>query len=240
MLLEHPFSLSMLYECQECYDNHGFPCGWAVWQMVESEEQLCSLCSSDCSPCKYTHEARRREYYAVRALLAAVLGKEKTIAYLPSGHPYLTDHSYNISISHTKGFCALAWHAGHPVGVDIEMLSPRVSRVAHRFVSPAEQILVENHFPQDVTRGQLLLWSAKEAAYKLVDRPATDFLRDIIVDGNTLDPDTQTCRIRCRVDVPDGSTTQVSYPMHYRFFQNFVFVLVGVEQERMKENESHL
>ena len=219
----------MLYELHACHDDNDISCGWALWQMVEPEEELRSFCSPDCPPCGYTNSARRQEYYAVRAMLAAVLGADKIIAYHPSGSPYLIDHSYHISISHTKGFCALAWHAAHPVGVDVEQISDRVARVAHRFVSLTERSGVEAFFPSDVTLGQLFLWSSKEAAYKLAGRPTTDFLKDIIVDFSTLDSDSRTCSVLCRKDVSDGTSVQVAYPLHYRFYSSFVFVLVGFD-----------
>lgn len=219
----------MLFEVQESVDVSGAPYGWALWQMVEPEELLRSLCPPDCPPCTFSNEARRKEYYAVRAMLAAVLGKDKRIDYLPSGQPFLSDNSYYISISHTKGFCALAWHAFHPVGVDVEQIADRVSRVAHRFVSPDEQSQLEKYFADDIIRGQLLLWSAKEAAYKLVNRPATDFLRDIIVDFDAMDAENGTCLVNCRTAASDNGSSEVVHPMRFRFFQSFVFVIVGLD-----------
>lgn len=219
----------MMFECHNCCDADGNPCGWALWQMVEAEYSLRSLCAADCLPCTYSNATRRCEYYAIRAMLRTVLGEDKTIAYYPSGRPYLTDHSYHISISHTKDICALAWHAAHPIGVDVEHISDRVSRVVHRFVSVAEESGVEAHFSDDVIRGQLLLWSAKEAAYKVIDRPATDFLQDIVVDFSSLDAVARTCMVRCRMDAPDGASSEALLPLRYRFFSSFVFTLVGMD-----------
>lgn len=221
----------MLSECHIYRDTVGHPCGWALWRMEEPEEVLRSLCPADCPPCSYSNTARRTEYYAVRALLAAVLGRDKVIAYHPSGRPYLADHSFYVSISHTRGVCALAWHAAHPVGVDVEQIADRVSRVAHRFVSSDEQRGLEAHFPADLTRGQLLLWSAKEAAYKRIDRPSTDFLQDIIVRLDTLDPASGRCQVCCRTDGPDATPAHHLYPLRYRFYPDFVFVLAGMEED---------
>lgn len=222
----------MMYECHKCCDADGHPCGWALWKMEESEELLRSICAADCQPCAYSNATRRCEYYSVRAMLRAVLGEDKMIAYYPSGRPFLTDHSYHISITHTKGFCGLAWHAAHPIGMDVEQISDRVSRVAHRFVSIAEQSGIEVHFAEDVTRGQLFLWSAKEAAYKLVDRPATDFLQDIVVDFSTLDAMSNTCMVRCRVDTSDDVSSEAFFPLRYRFFPSFVLTLVGMDYQK--------
>ena len=223
----------MLYE--SCtYRDDCDSCGWALWQMTETEDQLRTLCPPDCPPCTFTHTVRRQEYYAVRALLASMLGGDKVIAYHSSGRPYLTDHSYHISISHTHGFCALAWHATQPVGIDIEQIADRVARVAHRFVNIAEQAQVEALFPHDIVSGQLLLWSAKEAAYKCIDRQGVDFLHDIVVNlgrPHTSQPGTVatqgTCTVDCRVFSAEGDDAFVPHPMHYRFYPTFVCVIVG-------------
>jgi 4'-phosphopantetheinyl transferase EntD len=70
----------------------------------------------------------------------------------------LTDGRH-ISISHTKGIVAVVISEHHPVGVDVEYNSDRVSRVAKRFVR-------EDEWTEDV-KSLLIMWSAKETVYKL-------------------------------------------------------------------------
>lgn len=75
-------------------------------------------------------EARQLEYLAVRVLLRAVCGEEKHISHYSSGKPFLTDGSFHITISHTRGYVAVGLHATYEVGVDIEYISNRVRKVA--------------------------------------------------------------------------------------------------------------
>jgi 4'-phosphopantetheinyl transferase EntD len=117
-------------------------------------------------------EHRRREWLAVRVLLKQTLGEEKEIRYTALGKPYLADNSYFISISHTKGYVAIAVNKEHPVGVDIEYRSPRVEKIRSRFMSAEE----ENHLSTTNPSLHLLLhWSAKETLYKILEDIHVDF-----------------------------------------------------------------
>ena len=115
-----------------------------LWQMMPH----------DCPP---GTSARDRERATEHLLLKVMLGHDATIGHLESGKPVLD--GWHISISHTRGYVALMLSRQHNVGVDIEYMSDRVSRVASRFMRPDEQA-------GDV-RGQLECWSAKESLYKL-------------------------------------------------------------------------
>lgn len=108
----------------------------------------------------YQSEARRREYVCVRALMCEMLGDNEipTITHNADGKPLLSDGRL-ISISHTRGFCAVMLSSSCQVAVDIEYVSERVGRIAHMF-------LRHDEFAKDTT-SQLLHWCAKETIYKL-------------------------------------------------------------------------
>jgi phosphopantetheinyl transferase len=118
-------------------------------------------------------EHRREEWLAVRALFYTIMGRYVPIHYESSGKPCLDD-GY-ISISHTKGYVAVAYSASHEVAVDIEQYGERVVRVAPRFMNPAE------HSSDGDVWSLLLHWSAKETVYKLVGQSAVDFANSIII-----------------------------------------------------------
>jgi len=107
---------------------------------------------------------RQRERLAVQQLLAAMTcDPTLTIDHESSGRPILKEQSSevkgHISVSHTRGYAALLLSTAGPVGIDIEYRSDRVERIASRFIRPDE--------PAQTTDEKLLLWSAKEAVYKL-------------------------------------------------------------------------
>ena len=80
------------------------------------------------------------EWLSVRVLLYAMLQEDKEIGYSPEGKPYLTDHSFFISISHTKGYVAVILSDKVPVGIDIEQYGQRVHRVAHKYMREDESV----------------------------------------------------------------------------------------------------
>jgi phosphopantetheinyl transferase len=117
-------------------------------------------------------EYRQREWLSVRVLLKKTAGEEKQILYTEAGKPYLADKSYHISISHTKGYVAIALDDAHPVAIDIEHLSPRVEKIRTRFMSETEEKQLSKTHP---VIHLLLHWSAKETLFKLIDENDIEF-----------------------------------------------------------------
>lgn len=150
---------------------------FAIWHVEETAEELRKMLvaslpyDEDLSQLK--SEARRLEYLAVRVLLRTVCGEEKHISHYPSGKPFLTDGSFHITISHTRGYVAVGLHAVCEVGVDIEYISDRVQKVVNRFMYPDEL----RHSSD--TAYLLVQWSAKETMYKLLNEQEVDFLEHL-------------------------------------------------------------
>lgn len=156
--------------------------GVAIWQITESSDELYALLATD----KYDqqlagkhHEARRAEWLAVRVLVKDLLGTEVEVAYHPTGRPYLKGSDVSISISHTKGFAAVAYRHGGAVGMDIEYVSPRVERIASRFTSQEEAAYIDGHNANGRQGYHLVNWSAKEALYKLYDSPSMAEFKEV-------------------------------------------------------------
>lgn len=99
----------------------------------------------------------------------------QTIIRLPSGRPTIGGHE--ISISHTASFLAIMV-CDSRCGVDIELVNRDITRLTPKFASPAElELLHRVHCGNQC--GALLIWCAKEAMYKFLDRFGVDFLRDL-------------------------------------------------------------
>ena len=121
-------------------------------------------------------ENRKREWLTSRIILKEILGEEKEILYNSIGKPYLSDNSYNISISHTKGFAAFILNKENEVAIDIEKISSKVENVRKKFVNEEEEISLS----QELQRIHLLLyWSAKESMYKLLGEKNVDFIKHL-------------------------------------------------------------
>ena len=156
--------------------------GIAIWHIAESADELYDMLHTqryDAALSAIHHEARRTEWLAVRVLLAHILGSDKEIAYHPSGKPYLVDGSYHISISHTKGYAAIAYHSSREVGIDIERISSRVERIADRFTHASEMAYMNECDAHEHLMRLLINWSAKEALYKLYDSPSMAEFKEV-------------------------------------------------------------
>ncbi len=122
---------------------------------------------------------RRKEWLGARVLAAEEL--DGRIGYKPSGKPFLVPASssagkLHISVSHTTGWAALMVSCGGPCGVDIELADRSAERAAGRIASPGEIAAAAAVFPENPP---LLVWCAKEAAYKAAGSPNADFRNDI-------------------------------------------------------------
>lgn len=152
-------------------------CKWGIWKMDESPDELLAMLPQQES---YRHalqrfsaEHRRREWLAVRVLLYALLGEEKTVAYHPNGKPYLADGSASISISHTRGYVSvILGEDGKEVGIDIEQYGERVHKVAHKYMRADETAAL---YQGTDTWALLLHWSAKEVMFKCMNTEEVDF-----------------------------------------------------------------
>lgn len=107
-------------------------------------------------------EKRRREKAMTLALVRNVFGMDAEISHTPDGAPFLADHPGTyISLSHSGNRAALAVSADSPVGIDIQDPSPRLRRVAARFLNSSEIPL----WAKD-DASLLRAWTIKEAVYK--------------------------------------------------------------------------
>lgn len=150
---------------------------WAVWKVEESLEALLALLPDARRVCceqellQFASERRKIEWLSVRVLLYFMLKEDKQIGYSSEGKPFLTDDSFFISISHTKGYVAVILNTKTPVGIDIEQYGKRVHKVFDRFIRPDEQV---EAYQGDTTWGVLLHWSAKETIFKCMKNADAD------------------------------------------------------------------
>jgi phosphopantetheinyl transferase len=162
------------------YDKHfGKGSRIAIWHVTEDLEELYYLLPDDEKVRKEAHSrfkspSRIMEWTAVRVLLCDMLDRQVDIIYDESGAPHLPDYEgMDISISHTKGYVAIGLSLHGEIGIDIEQISPRVEKVRTRFIRDDEDA--------ESLHKQLLHWSAKETAFKMLHRRKVDFLKHLKV-----------------------------------------------------------
>ena len=118
-----------------------------------------------------SHQKRKNEFLGLRKTLHE-LGFKTDISYQESGKPYFKNSDQFISLSHCGKFCG-AIVANFPVGLDIESISSKIEKVAHKFIHDSEKELFKT------IEGQTMAWSIKEALFKLCNKSGLDFKKDL-------------------------------------------------------------
>jgi len=117
---------------------------------------------------------RKLEYYFTRVLWKEFEIKQK-IRYNEFGRPFIENG--HISISHSHDIIVIAIDKNHPVGIDVEYKSPKITAIKHKFISKDDQKLIDFEDETQLT----IVWSIKEAVYKMEDIPALSFKENIHV-----------------------------------------------------------
>lgn len=199
---------------------------FAVWKVEETAEEMRAVLGDalpyDEELSRLRAESRRMEYLAIRVLLKAVCGEEKQVCHEPSGKPFLADCSYHLSISHTKGYVAVALHPTVEVGIDIEQVSDRVLKVAGRFMNDGElrgetDALKEYHDDRSSATlyYMLLHWSAKETLFKLMNQAEVDFKCHLCIPPFRMHP--EGCFAGREYRTPQSKIYKIHYFLHPHF-----------------------
>jgi phosphopantetheinyl transferase len=146
----------------------------AVWKIEEPESFFLKSLPELSLP---SHPHKRLQHLAGRFLLQHMLPDFpiSRIQSAPGQKPFLSDNTCHFSISHTKNMAAAIISNSQPVGIDIEMITDKALRVAHKFLREEEVQLIINDSKEDVT----LLWSIKETIFKWYGLGSVDFREDI-------------------------------------------------------------
>ncbi len=140
----------------------------AVWQIEEAHHFFLNKLQSEKiqKPLSViTNEKKQLEYLSSRYLVQHLAGEEhlSLLAKDKSGKPFFAEKPTGISISHSATHAAVLLSDNFNCGVDIETISPRVKRIASRFLSDDELNMID----ADTETEQLtLFWSAKETVFK--------------------------------------------------------------------------
>lgn len=191
----------------------------ALWQIEEDEGFFLSelnLVESELDQLNRFKAAHRRlEWLAVRLLLKEMLGKKASIAYDEFGRPELNDHPGFISISHSKQMAGIYFHPEKRPGLDIEIISGKVEKVKHKFLSNEE---LEQIGEKDYTEKLVLYWCAKECLLKITGRREIDFIKEL-----TIRPFAYTNEGSFYGDIRFGKF-QSSHPLYYSRHNKYMVV----------------
>ena len=143
-----------------------------------------------------SHPFKRLQHLAGRYLLSFLFPDfpVEEIRIADTRQPFLESEKYHFSISHCGHYAAAIVSRNRRVGVDIELITPRIEMVAPKFLSAEEsQFFNEDYIlflEQWGLRGRFhqefltLIWSSKEAIFKWYGRGELDFKKHMQLEGN--------------------------------------------------------
>ena len=192
---------------------------FALWKIEEEAESLYNQLQLNETEKAYIESIgngkRHLHWLGTRVLLRTMLNTADYIDCKVDDHgkPYLVDLPYHISLSHSFDYAAVMISTSKAVGIDIELISPKVERIAHKFLKPNELAAIDPEHRID----QLYVgWCAKEAVYKCNGRKEVSFLDHIYLEpfeGH----DKGTLRAKI---LKDGYN--MDFDVHYLHFDNYM------------------
>ena len=153
-----------------------------VWEINETVEELWKSVNLTEQELKYysylRSDTRRQHWLSYRLILPHLIrpGELTGIEYDKDGKPHLNNGVRHISVSHSGKFSALIASGSKNVGIDIEHMSPKIFKVAHKFLNDCELRIV---FCSHAMEGLFVIWAAKEALFKLHGRRDLQFREHI-------------------------------------------------------------
>ena len=145
-----------------------------VWKIEEPEDFFMKAVPLQRS---ITHPHKRLQHLAGRYLLPYLFPDfpNHEIEIADTRKPFLPDEKYHFSISHCGDYAAAIVSSKERVGIDIEIITPRVERIKYKFLHADELAFVHSHETHEQINLLTLLWSTKEAMFKWWGRGDVDF-----------------------------------------------------------------
>jgi phosphopantetheinyl transferase len=139
-----------------------------------------------------SHPHKRLQHLAGRYLLPFLFNDFplEEIIIADTRKPFLKDEKYHFSISHSADFAAAIVSKNQRVGVDVEVIVPKIDKIRHKFISDDEYVVARkawdlhdqrDGYSEAILSLQTIIWSAKEAIYKWYGDGLVDFKDHIIL-----------------------------------------------------------
>lgn len=146
----------------------------AIWKIEETEAFFLAKV-----PLKreIVHPQKRLQHLAGRYLLPFLFPDfpYAEIEIADTRKPFLRDEQYHFSISHCSNYAAAIVSSDKRVGIDVELITPRIEKIKHKFLHPTEIRFINSQSTNQHINLLTILWSAKEAMYKWYGLGEVDF-----------------------------------------------------------------
>jgi len=194
-------------------------CLMGLWEVKEDFDTIyskVSLCKDEEDTLfSFKNVERQIEWLSVRALLNDLAQCNTKIIYNEEHKPFLSDDTFNISISHSNKLSSVLLSKHKKVGIDLEFMSHRINNISHKFINDSEYITSNKAFEQ---LHLYIHWCAKEALYKICDKKNINFKDNLTIKPFELDHSGVITGIHHDVNIHD------EFQMHYQSRGNYVIV----------------
>jgi phosphopantetheinyl transferase len=158
----------------------------AVWEVTEPPSFFLDKLDNDLFNIEelayIPHPQKRLEWLASRYLVQRLSNllsiSHNGMVKDQFGKPYLSKSTVEISVSHTLQYVAVALHPSQSIGLDLEMPSPKLIKVAHKFLNNSELEHAKNQLET-----LCVYWASKEALYKYYGKKALSFKDNIHINS---------------------------------------------------------
>ncbi len=187
-----------------------------LWKYDEQEDLNPELLleKENLEKVKDYHPTKLKETLLIRKLLKSILPNHQIL--YEGRQPYLWPKDYEISVTHSFPFAALAV-SKNKVGIDIEPFNKKIERIRHKFLLEEESGFIEEG---KETAYLTVIWSLKESLYKIHHSNYWSLKKHYEVKPFKLD---FPFNIRCRVH--DENVSDL-YKARVEFFENYCFTIV--------------
>lgn len=189
----------------------------AIWEISESNDTLLAMLQLSKSELDYIEKlspARKRHWLGSRVLLRTLLQTEQYIEINIDEHqkPFVKNSKYEISISHAGDMAAVIIYENKKVGVDIEKITDRISKIKKRFLSKSELSIISE---KDELVQLYVCWGIKETLFKLYGKGALPFIGGIKIDKFDYESVTS---VSAHIDIPGFQESyQISFLKHNEY-----------------------
>ncbi|SEN62250.1 Phosphopantetheinyl transferase [bacterium A37T11] len=192
----------------------------ALWKIEESSAELLMQLQLNDSERAYLQRIdkgkRTSHWLGTRVLLRKMLHTDGYID-CPSdenGKPYLTNFPQKISLTHSFDYAGVMLSDHGDVGIDLELVSDKIERIASRFLKPAELNYIQG--PHRI-RQLYACWCAKEAVYKLQGKKGVSFRDNILIGPFVYQPKGGMLQAQL-----NGPYKSARYEVYYEEFGNYM------------------
>ena len=194
-----------------------------VWKIEEGEDFFLASVRPQRN---VSHPHKKLQHLAGRYLLKFLFPDFplSLILIADTKKPYLENEAYHFSISHCGDFAAAIVSKTKRVGVDIEIPTEKIIRIAHKFLHPSERLIIDN-WNGDKKELLTLFWSSKEAMFKWWGKGNIDFSEMLRLSGDILQNQGFLSGNFIKNEV------NVSFPIAFKIFSQLVLTWLKTEPE---------